>query len=237
MTPHPLRLQRSRQFGWRKPSCSVIVTRPGVFGNPFTDHSAEKNVELFRKWLLGESMHGMLPDRRREILSKIPLLRGKQLTCFCSLDSPCHADVLCELANRPRGVMQTTPTNCFRACVATVLNVPIEIVPEECDAARWDFDVFSRWLLYEHKMQTVEIVIHDQNQPVVSQVEYPVLCILTVESNEPTTGKHCVVAHTNGRDGYTVLHDPSSEKNRQYGKLLFVMFFVNVVDQKTLLEF
>ena len=26
-------------------------------------------------------------------------LRGKDLFCFCSLDKPCHADVLLELAN------------------------------------------------------------------------------------------------------------------------------------------
>jgi hypothetical protein len=28
-------------------------------------------------------------------------LRGKNLACFCALDSPCHGDVLLGLANRP----------------------------------------------------------------------------------------------------------------------------------------
>lgn len=27
-------------------------------------------------------------------------LRGKNLACWCSLDGPCHADVLLEIANR-----------------------------------------------------------------------------------------------------------------------------------------
>ena len=77
-----------------------MVTRPGPRGNPFTEHSAEKNVELFRQWLTGESMHGMLPQKREEILRQLPELRGKKLACFCSLDSPCHGDILCEMANR-----------------------------------------------------------------------------------------------------------------------------------------
>lgn len=29
------------------------------------------------------------------------VLRGKSLACFCPLDSPCHADVLLEIANSP----------------------------------------------------------------------------------------------------------------------------------------
>lgn len=97
---HPLRVQRSRRPGWRKPPGSVMVTRPGPRGNPFTEYSAAKNVELFRQWLLGESMHGMLPQKREAILKQLPELRGKKLACFCSLESPCHGDVLCELANR-----------------------------------------------------------------------------------------------------------------------------------------
>lgn len=32
----------------------------------------------------------------------IATLRGKNLACWCPLDHPCHADVLLELANRPR---------------------------------------------------------------------------------------------------------------------------------------
>ena len=38
-------------------------------------------------------------DLRRRILERVGELRGKNLACFCSLDQPCHADVLLELAN------------------------------------------------------------------------------------------------------------------------------------------
>jgi hypothetical protein len=211
-----------------------MVTRPGLFGNPFTDHGAEKNVMLFREWLLGQSMHGLLTARRKEILRQLPDLRGKQLACFCTVNDPCHGDVLCELANRPRGVIQTTPTNCFRACVATVLNVPIEIVPEQCDGSQWDFDVFQRWLLDEYRMQAVEITLN--LSAVVSPVDVPVLCILTLESTEETTGKHCVVAYTDGQEGYRIIHDPS-RKRGLLGELLSVMFFLTVPEPNVLSEF
>jgi hypothetical protein len=39
--------------------------------------------------------------RRNEMVRRLPELRGKDLMCWCSLDKPCHADVLLELANRP----------------------------------------------------------------------------------------------------------------------------------------
>jgi hypothetical protein len=37
------------------------------------------------------------PDRLREWLGP---LRGRDLSCWCPLDQPCHADVLLEIANR-----------------------------------------------------------------------------------------------------------------------------------------
>lgn len=36
---------------------------------------------------------------RNELVRRLPELRGKNLACWCSLDKPCHADVLLELAN------------------------------------------------------------------------------------------------------------------------------------------
>jgi hypothetical protein len=41
-----------------------------------------------------------LAVRRDLILSRLPSLRGKHLGCWCQPGSPCHADVLLELANR-----------------------------------------------------------------------------------------------------------------------------------------
>jgi hypothetical protein len=46
-------------------------------------------VRSFRRWAAG--YHAT--EARR-------ILRGHDLTCWCPLDQPCHADVLVELANR-----------------------------------------------------------------------------------------------------------------------------------------
>ena len=34
-----------------------------------------------------------------DIIGKVQKLKGKNLACWCSLDQPCHADVLLKLAN------------------------------------------------------------------------------------------------------------------------------------------
>ena len=112
----PKRIQRKRTKGWRMPENCRCVTRPGIFGNPFrvagareagyrgTDEQlGEWCVDLFRRWLNGEQglLYGEVYDcKRRAILKRLPELRGKDLACFCSLDAPCHADILLELANK-----------------------------------------------------------------------------------------------------------------------------------------
>jgi len=42
-----------------------------------------------------DHLHG----RRKLILSEIHTLRGRDLCCFCKPGTPCHADVLMEIAN------------------------------------------------------------------------------------------------------------------------------------------
>ncbi|QOC56012.1 hypothetical protein SEA_CLOWN_14 [Gordonia phage Clown] len=126
----PQRIQRKRTKGWRMPEGAVYVGRPSRFGNPFavgdaipdslpniygpvsglTDITAEQAVEAFRRYApvifvpvkpTARPHHGIythgcesLPQHARRVL------RGKDLACWCPLDSPCHADVLLELANR-----------------------------------------------------------------------------------------------------------------------------------------
>lgn len=100
----PTRYQRSRQAGARLPDGVICVTRPGKWGNPFA------TVVDFRAMLeecMGLSFSGLectldQYTRMGWIASNIEELRGKDLACFCPLDKPCHADVLIELANRPR---------------------------------------------------------------------------------------------------------------------------------------
>jgi hypothetical protein len=123
--PHPLRIQRHRFAGWRMPEGAVYVGRPTFFGNPWSETAARASelfvveripevlVENYRSWLdhgdrdyRGKNgdlepfeVYIALHERRRKLLERLPELRGKQLACWCSLDRPCHADVLCELAN------------------------------------------------------------------------------------------------------------------------------------------
>jgi hypothetical protein len=103
----PERLQRQRTKGWRIPEGAVYVGRPTRWGNPFkvgdpvhvgpmwagrdtiiTD--AETAVEFYRRWLFNQ----------RTPADLVPILRGRDLACWCPLDQPCHADVLLEMANQ-----------------------------------------------------------------------------------------------------------------------------------------
>lgn len=115
-----VRIQLRRTRGWRMPANTVSVARPGKWGNPFRISDAIASgyaapgaeqafvVECFRDWI-GPSQSGRdwwqgeESDRRRRVfIEDIDQLRGRNLACWCRLDQPCHADVLLELANRPK---------------------------------------------------------------------------------------------------------------------------------------
>ena len=109
----PHRVQLGRKAGWRMPENTVKVDRTTRWGNPYrigdtlgargdnlviTIETAEQSARLFRDmaacgWLWREEHY----PPKLEIVAK---LRGKNLACWCSLDQPCHADVLLEIANR-----------------------------------------------------------------------------------------------------------------------------------------
>lgn len=64
-------------------------------------------VELFRRTLIepDRGMRGAYPSRagrfaKFNIVEVVDQLRGHDLACWCPLSSPCHADVLLELANQ-----------------------------------------------------------------------------------------------------------------------------------------
>ena len=92
----PKRIQRKRAKGWRMPENAVYVGRPSKWGNPFTLHDGtrEEVVSLFRELVAGNIWS---EPNERSIQKE---LRGKDLACWCSLNKPCHADVLLEIANR-----------------------------------------------------------------------------------------------------------------------------------------
>lgn len=101
----PKRIQRRRSRGWRMSANCVSVTRPGIFGNPFTTAAKFRLVlekirsnqsEVALDCGIGEFV------RMMTISNSLDELRGKDLACWCRLDRPCHADVLLELANAER---------------------------------------------------------------------------------------------------------------------------------------
>lgn len=100
----PVRIQRKRVKGWKAPAGAVYVGRGSMFGNPYNwkdgiepPHDARSAaVELYRIWI--EEGRGPSAPTDDDITS----LKGKTLMCWCPLEQPCHADVLLELANRPR---------------------------------------------------------------------------------------------------------------------------------------
>ena len=110
----PQRIQRRRTTGWRMSAGAIYVGRGSRWGNPFrvdglwvlnptgwpmwvfhTSLDAQRHaVRAFRWQILNHpNITGFGVDDIQRILS------GHDLACWCAPDSPCHADVLLELAN------------------------------------------------------------------------------------------------------------------------------------------
>ena len=115
----PQRMQLSRHKGFNLQAASQAlngwpakrVTRPGRWGNPFTieetakryglDHDAAqaKAVALCGQWLRGtldKKLSPHAPPSRAEIRAE---LKGHNLACWCRPGTPCHSEVLIEIAN------------------------------------------------------------------------------------------------------------------------------------------
>ena len=102
----PIRLQLSRQRGYRKPEGAIVVSRPSRWGNPFKHDgtpagkaiaAAEFRIHLKRRRSLPPDwpdLHGYPSDAEiREHLA------GRDLCCWCRIGDPCHGDTLLEIAN------------------------------------------------------------------------------------------------------------------------------------------
>ena len=85
----PERIQRSRAKGWRMPENTIYVGRGSKWGNPYTFANSGAVHPAIR------FACEVLPLMKDEVGE----LRGKNLACWCSLKSECHADVLLEVAN------------------------------------------------------------------------------------------------------------------------------------------
>jgi hypothetical protein len=114
VSPMPERIQLRRTKGWRIPPNTVVVSRPSRWGNPYqvgTDGVPDREtaVRLFRALLrrqfneLSNRYFVFVDERLRADL------RGKNLACWCQIGSPCHADVLLEIANGPAVIGSSEP--------------------------------------------------------------------------------------------------------------------------------
>lgn len=95
----PRRIQLRRVKGWRLPANTVVVARPGRWGNPFPIQPGFRDrataLALYAQ-LINELGEPFRAEVRRH-------LAGRNLACWCPLDVPCHADLLLEIANPHAG--------------------------------------------------------------------------------------------------------------------------------------
>lgn len=112
----PDRIQLHRTKGWRMPAGAVKVDRSSDWGNPFRVAAPvhRRLLETYR-WQLHPSSGWSGPaGTAEEAVRRFRLclstddasihairaeLRGRDLACWCPPGSPCHADVLLEVAN------------------------------------------------------------------------------------------------------------------------------------------
>lgn len=99
MVERPVRVVLSRLKGWRMPPNTVKVCRPGKWGNPFRVGDWRPDGEGFIRDQAEAVMLFCKHDDTASIRAAAGELRGKNLACWCKAGTPCHADVLIELAN------------------------------------------------------------------------------------------------------------------------------------------
>ena len=120
-----IRVQRKRTKGFKLPENTKCVNRGTKWGNPikiigdqlYVDAGYRRTildkwvwlwvgdigdvVWLYRKLLNGDKFQNKDLQYWSDKLKQLDLkeIEGKNLACFCSLSTPCHADVLIEKAN------------------------------------------------------------------------------------------------------------------------------------------
>ena len=112
----PVRVQRSRKHKQVSPNGLqiVYVRRPGKWGNPFkvtgqeghwfvVNEQDEPLVTFYEKkdaidCCVGNFKEYISHEHNLGIVNVFDL-KGKNLSCWCKVGEPCHADVLLEIAN------------------------------------------------------------------------------------------------------------------------------------------
>lgn len=125
----PIGVHRSRKKGSKLPPNTVVVTRPGPWGNPFKDvhdmvyvHAGHRRkvlepwvyfgpkapgkgaVDLFRILLDDPDSPDVAVDKEirhqfHRMKNNLYLIKGKNLACFCVIGADCHREVLLDFAN------------------------------------------------------------------------------------------------------------------------------------------
>ncbi|WP_162339385.1 DUF4326 domain-containing protein [Pseudoxanthomonas japonensis] len=102
------RIQLRRAKGWRMPADTVKVDRTTKGGNPFIvgKHGTQAEcVRLFELTVggyiaLGTDNFDEQVAVRDYVVANREQLRGKNLACWCRIGTPCHADLLIQIANK-----------------------------------------------------------------------------------------------------------------------------------------
>lgn len=94
----PVRIQRSRKHKQVSPNGLeiVYVGRPSEFGNPY-------HIGLYKGFTrrYAVAAYEGYVENRIHLKNKIKKeLKGKNLSCWCKVGEPCHADILLEIANK-----------------------------------------------------------------------------------------------------------------------------------------
>lgn len=117
--PRPQRIVLSRRRGFDLAAESAVlnglpakvVTRPGRWGNPFAidalvaskgldrEAAQARAVALCGDWLRGRLAPELSPGPAPDIADIRNALGGHNLACWCRAGTPCHADILIDIAN------------------------------------------------------------------------------------------------------------------------------------------
>ena len=98
----PKRIQRKRTKGWRMPPNTVYVGRGSKWGNPhkvsdYKFESIDQCRNAARRDWLNDLECGRLSYSKDDIRHE---LLGKNIACWCPLDSYCHGDDILLIANK-----------------------------------------------------------------------------------------------------------------------------------------
>ena len=114
MNTEPKRIQLKRTKGWRLPENTMVVSRPSIWGNPFSVVDVIEHYEGDKRAAAADCVRSYEQlidnaspedDRNSRLFLKRKVIRkalaGKDLACWCKPGEPCHADVLLRIANEP----------------------------------------------------------------------------------------------------------------------------------------